>query len=97
MSDMDVGDCSTDGTCEDASSSGEPFKPMEGVKLSNLTLWEETTLAIQQFSIGKCLARSTERKEIDGYVPAWQDLKDLWNIAWSRVVFLWYAADSNDQ
>ena len=24
-----------------------------GVKLSNLTLWQETTLAIQQFSIGK--------------------------------------------
>ena len=53
MSDMDVADCSTDGTCEDASSGGDPVGPMEGIKLSNLTLWEETTLAIQQFSIGK--------------------------------------------
>lgn len=52
MDDM-AADCSTDGTCE--GESGEPgaaSRPVEGVKWSNLTLWEETALAAQQFSIG---------------------------------------------
>lgn len=52
MSDMDVGDCSTDGTCEDVTGPGGAMIPIEGVKFSNATLLEETTLAIQQFSIG---------------------------------------------
>ena len=72
MGDMEVGDCSTDGTCEDAtgnykknsrfydvnlllfhSGPGGAGIPLEGVKLSNTTLLEETALAFQQFSIGK--------------------------------------------
>lgn len=48
---MDVGDCSTDGTCEDVTGPGGAMIPIEGVKFSNATLLEETTLAIQQFSI----------------------------------------------
>ena len=56
MSDMEMGDCSTDGTCEDQSGGEETSGPIEGVKLSNTTLLEETTLALQQFSVGKIAA-----------------------------------------
>ena len=56
MSDMEMGDCSTDGTCEDQSGGEETSGPIEGVKLSNTTLLEETTLALQQFSVGKMAA-----------------------------------------
>ena len=54
MSDMDMGDCSTDGTCEDAGGgAGGENGPIDGVKFSDLTLLEETVLALQQLSIGK--------------------------------------------
>ena len=52
MSDMEMGDCSTDGTCEEPSSD-DVDGPIEGVKIGNTTLLEETTLALQQFSVGK--------------------------------------------
>ena len=55
MADDMVGDCSVDGTCEDAAGEAGGGQSLEGVKLSNLTLLEETTLAIQQFSVGKTL------------------------------------------
>lgn len=53
----EVLDCMSEGTCGDEDMGGGAGDIAPGVKLSNLTLWQETTLAIQQFSIvaGVCL------------------------------------------
>ncbi len=39
---------------------GDGKVPVDGVKFSNLTLWEETTLAVQQLSIGRNILRSND-------------------------------------
>ena len=49
---MDVGDCSTDGSCGDDDSSISEAD-LFGVKLAPTSLTEETVNALQQFSIGK--------------------------------------------
>ena len=49
---MDVGDCSTDGSCGDDDSSISETD-LFGVKLAPTSLTEETVNALQQFSIGK--------------------------------------------
>jgi len=48
--DMDVGDCSSDGSCggDDELMGGTPIA---GVKVATTTLTEETLMALQQFSI----------------------------------------------
>ena len=51
MDDM-AADCSVDGTCDDQNGGELSGIPLDGVKLSNATLLEETALALQQLSIG---------------------------------------------
>ena len=58
---MDVGDCSTDGSCGDDDSSISETD-LFGVKLAPTSLTEETVNALQQFSIGK--EKSSEKRRL---------------------------------
>ena len=62
--DMDVGDCSSDGSCggDDELMGGTPIA---GVKVATTTLTEETLMALQQFSIGKQKNRKTPEKKTE--------------------------------
>lgn len=51
----DVLDCSADNSCDDGGNMGDINVVRDGIKLSNATLLQETTLALQQLSIGKFL------------------------------------------
>ena len=51
MSDIDVGDCSSDGSCGD-DDSGVPMPGSEGKLDGETSLLEASQLALQQFSIG---------------------------------------------
>ena len=52
MDDVDVGDCSTDGSCAD-DGTGDALDGLGAPKEAEATLLEASALALQQFSIGK--------------------------------------------
>eukprot|EP00096_Caligus_rogercresseyi_P014858 TRINITY_DN7341_c0_g1_i1.p1 TRINITY_DN7341_c0_g1~~TRINITY_DN7341_c0_g1_i1.p1 ORF type:complete len:107 (-),score=20.86 TRINITY_DN7341_c0_g1_i1:176-496(-) len=50
MDDLGAGDCTTDGTCEE-DTAGDSSNGLEGIKPNDVSLLQETTMAIQQFSV----------------------------------------------
>uniref|UniRef100_A0A0K2TA96 Uncharacterized protein n=1 Tax=Lepeophtheirus salmonis TaxID=72036 RepID=A0A0K2TA96_LEPSM len=66
MDDLGAGDCTTDGTCEE-DAAGDGNSGIEGLKPSDASLLDETTMAIQQFSVAdmKCCDDSAFKQSID--------------------------------